>query len=146
MSNRWIIDRPQNFQSSISHWLFFDIISRLHKPYQIKNKETKTSLTIVTIPKLYLFVIFFPVGTLRWPRLSTRTQTLIDYSIESKTDNSTFRFWHFSYYPIDKFDLPFCFPVMAYIHWFSSWKFNEYVGIHIIVKNHQCKLLSPEIS
>ena len=29
----------------ISHWLDIDIISRVRKQYQIKNKETKTSLT-----------------------------------------------------------------------------------------------------
>ena len=45
MSNRWIIDRPQNFQSSISHCLVIGIILQVLKPYQIANKETKTSLT-----------------------------------------------------------------------------------------------------
>ena len=34
---------------------------------------------------------------------------------------------------------------LSVTRWFSTWKFNSYLAI-IIVKNHKCKFLSPEIS
>ena len=110
MSNRWIINRSQNFQSSISHWLIIDIVSQIGKPYHIENLKKQTSLT-----KMSRYTLFIP------DLLSGRHSMVAAFldkdtdskRQESKTDNSTFWifcFWYFSYWcPINKFDLPFCF-------------------------------------
>ena len=55
---------------------------------------------------------------------------------ESKTDSSTFwtfRFWYFSYCPMNKFDLPFCFRHGLYTLVFYD-RINSYLAIKIVKK------------
>ena len=109
MSNRWIIDRPQNFQSSISHCLAIGIILQVLKPYQIANKETKTSFTYADGYKLYLFMllnnssiwrpwsIFSTVHTCQLSRIRHRSSVL-PYGSPSLSDKIIF--WSFLFFSL----------------------------------------------
>ena len=98
MSNRWIINRSQNFQSSISHWLIIDIVSQIGKPYHIENLKKQTSLT-----KMSRYTLFIPdLLSGRHSMVAAFLDKETDSNRqESKTDNSTFWifcFWYFSYW------------------------------------------------
>ena len=110
MSNRWIINRPPNFQSSISHWLSIEYNLAGTQTIPNGKKRNKDFFGInVTIKALIIHDL-----------LPGRHSTVVAFlnkdtdsnSQESKTDKSTFWkfcFWYFSYCPPDKSDLSFCF-------------------------------------